>query len=87
MRRSNLVFATMGVPNLPIGTMVNKFVYDAETSSVSSASGVRVAPGPSLWLRVGRATLIAAAIGASIVGMGMAAEADRASSQPAEPRP
>ncbi len=66
--------------------MVNKFVYDRHTSSVAAVSGMPSAGTPSWMLRLARATLIAAAIGASMVGMGMAATADSGIEAPeAEP--
>lgn len=53
--------------------MVNKFVYDTHTSSVAAVSGASPQHGASAMTRFVRAVLITAAIGASLVGMGVAA--------------
>lgn len=50
--------------------MVNKFVFDSRTSSVNA---VGITSGRPWLVRGLRLTLIAAAIGASIVGFGFAA--------------
>lgn len=53
--------------------MVNKFVYDTHTGSVAAVSGAPSQHGASAMMRFARAVLITAAVGASLVGMGVAA--------------
>lgn len=60
--------------------MVRKFVFDSDTGSLNDVSGVRpkVARRGGLLFRSVRATVIVAAVGASLVAFGLAANADAA---------
>ena len=59
--------------------MVRKFVFDSDTGSLNDVSGVRPKVARrGLLFRSVRATVIVAAVGASLVAFGLAANADAA---------
>lgn len=58
--------------------MVNKFVYNGDLQPHRTRCAVRLPRPESLTMRMLRAGLIAAAIGASAVALGFAAQADSA---------
>ena len=59
--------------------MVRKFVFDSDTGSLNDVSGVRPqVERRELLFRSLRATVIAAAVGASLLAFGLAADNDAA---------